>query len=260
MSMSDMTICGPSILKDAIEKIEEMSAPGLVHIGDEDYIVCKDGGYTQVKKDLDLPECITLSSLDAAVTMVKTEAAAICAHDGNVPLFISVPSATKVIVFTAVLYDKRAERVTYYEAKAFDVPGWEPSVKLPFDQAAVALQTRFQEGSDRDYCLQLLSNITTGAKVTYNDIGVATTVVTQKGVALQQNQTIKPLVRLRPYRTFQEVTQPEGLFLIRIDERGITFTEADGGMWKLEARKTVAAYLKDALADEIDAGTVKVML
>ena len=259
MSMSDMTICGPSILKDAIEKIEEMSTPGLIHIGDEDYIVCKDGGYTQVKKDLDLPECITLSSLDAAVTMVKTEAAAMLAIDGA-PLFISVPSATKVAVYSAILPDNRNERVVFYESKATDVPGWEPSVKLPFDQAAVALQTRFQEGSDREYCLQLLSNITTGAKVTYNDTGVATTVVTQKGVALQQNQTIKPLVRLRPYRTFQEVTQPEGLFLIRIDERGITFTEADGGMWKLEARKTVVAYLKEALAEEIEAGTVKVML
>ena len=259
MSMSDMTICGPSILKDAIEKIEEMSAPGLIHIGDEDYIVCKDGGYTQVKKDLDLPECITLSSLDAAVTMVKTEAAAISEHDG-VPLFVSIPSATKVTVYSAFLPDKRNERVNYYEAKATDVPGWEPSVKLPFDQAAVALQTRFQDGSDREYCLQLLSNITTGAKVTYNDTGVATTVVTQKGVALQQNQTIKPLVRLRPYRTFQEVTQPEGLFLIRIDERGITFTEADGGMWKLEARKTVAAYLSFELKDEIEKGIVKVML
>ena len=46
----------------------------------------------------------------------------------------------------------------------------------------------------------------------------------------------------------------------QIDERDITFTEADGGMWRLEARKTVAAYLKDALADEIENGNVKVML
>lgn len=259
MALTESAFAAPSILKDAIEKIEEMSAPGLVHIGDEDYIVYKDGGYTQVKKDLDLPECITLNSLDAVVTMVRTEAAAMLAVNGA-PLFISVPSATKVSVYSAILPDKRNERVLFYEAKATDVPGWEPSVKLPFDQAAVALQTRFQEGSDREYCLQLLSNITTGAKVTYNDTGVATTVVTQKGVALQQNQTIKPLVRLRPYRTFQEVTQPEGLFLIRIDEHGITFTEADGGMWKLEARKTVSAYLSFELKDEIEKGSVKVML
>lgn len=253
--MAMMESAWPSVLKDAIEKIEEMSAPGLVHIGDEDYIVCKDGGYTQVKKDLDLPECITLSSLDAVVTMVKTEAVKKFS-----PVFVSIPTATSVNVFSEAAKEMREARAELYEAKATDVPGWEPSVKLPFDQAAVALQTRFQDGSDRDYCLQLLSNITTGAKVPYNDTGVATTVVTQKGVAPQQNQTIKPLVRLRPYRTFQEVKQPESLFLIRIDERGITFTEADGGMWRLEARKTVLAYLIASLADEIESGAVKVML
>ena len=66
---------------------------------------------------------------------------------------------------------------------------------------------------------------------------------------MQQNTTIKPIVKLKPYRTFQEIDQPEGLFLIRIDERGITFTEADGGMWKLEARKTIKKYLEEKLKD-----------
>ena len=86
-----------------------------------------------------------------------------------------------------------------------------------------------------------------GAKVTYADNGIATTIVTQKGAALSENSVIKPLVRLRPYRTFQEVEQPEGVFLIRIDERGITFTEADGGMWRLNARNTVKAWLTEQL-------------
>lgn len=131
---------------------------------------------------------------------------------------------------------------------------------MPFDQAAVALQTRFQDSADRPYTLTLLSQITTGAKVTYNDTGVATTVVTSKGVSLQQNSTIRPLVKLRPYRTFQEVEQPEGLFLIRIDERGITFTEADGGMWKLQARQTIKAYLVEALKDEVEKDIVTVMM
>lgn len=111
-----------------------------------------------------------------------------------------------------------------------------------------------------DYTLQLLSQISTGAKVTYNDTGVATTIVTQRGVSLQQNSTIRPIVKLRPYRTFQELEQPAGLFLIRIDERGISFTEADGGMWKLAARKSIKAYLEAALASEIDSGNVRVML
>lgn len=248
------------MLKEAIEKIESMVEPVIKTIDGHNYIIANDGGYSEIKPDLELPLAISLNSLDAVVTMVKTEAVKTAERKASIPLFISVPTATTVEVFSRTLRDEREERIKFYRANATDVPGWEPTVKLPFDQAAVALQTRFQDGGDREYCLQLLSNITTGAKITYNDIGVATTVVTQKGVALQQNQTIKPLVKLRPYRTFQEVEQPEGLFLIRIDERGITFTEADGGMWKLTARQTVAKYLKEALADEIESGAVKVML
>lgn len=254
MAMQE-TASFPSVLKDAIDKIESMVKPTTGEVNGHWYTILPDGSYKEIIPDHELPETIELNSLDAVITMVKTEAI-----KQLTPVLISVPTATSVKVFSPMRDGPLNERITFYEAKATDIPGWEPSVKLPFDQAAVALQTRFQDGSDREYCLQLLSNITTGAKVTYNDTGVATTVVTQKGVALQQNQTIKPLVRLRPYRTFQEVLQPEGLFLIRIDEKGITFTEADGGMWKLEARKTVAAYLSFELKDEIEKGMVKVML
>lgn len=100
----------------------------------------------------------------------------------------------------------------------------------------------------------------TEPKVTYNDNGIATSVVTKTGVALQTNESIRPIVSLRPYRTFQEVEQPASQFLIRINERGILFTEADGGMWKLKARETVKAYFEERLSDEISNGSVVVAL
>ena len=48
--------------------------------------------------------------------------------------------------------------------------------------------------------------------------------------------------------------------MIRVSERGITFVEADGGMWKLAARKTVRDYLAEKLAPEIEAGLVAIAL
>ena len=96
--------------------------------------------------------------------------------------------------------------------------------------------------------------------MTMNDNGIATSVVTQKGVALQSNEAIRPIVKLRPYRTFQEVDQPESPFLIRINERRILFIEADGGMWKLKARETVKEFLTDKLSQEVSEGSVIVAL
>lgn len=108
--------------------------------------------------------------------------------------------------------------------------------------------------------MKLLSDISCGAKVVYNDNGISTTITTQKGVALQTNAQIRPLVTLKPYRTFQEVEQPESIFLIRINDRGISFTEADGGMWRLAARKTIKEYIEQRLDEEVAAGAVIVAL
>lgn len=246
------------MLKEAIEKIEELAKPIILDKDGCTYAVNKDGEAQEIIPEAVYQSCLSLNSLDALVQMVRTEGVRgdRCADK----LYLSVKDHMTVACFGHPQKDLREARIFYYEAQAKDVPGWDSEVRMPFDKAAVALQTRFQDGGDRDYALTLLSQITCGAKVTYNDIGVATTVVTQKGVSLQQNSTIRPLVKLRPYRTFQEVEQPEGLFLIRIDERGITFTEADGGMWKLAARKTIKAYLEDALKDMIDDGRVVVMM
>lgn len=246
------------MLKEAIEKIEELAKPLILDKEGHTYAVRNDGVTQEIIPEMVYQDCLALNSLDALVQMVRTEG--VRGDRSADKLYLSVKDHMTVACFGHPQKDLREERINYYEAQAKDVPGWDGEVKMAFDKAAVALQTRFQDGGDRDYTLTLLSQITCGAKVTYNDIGVATTVVTQKGVSLQQNSTIRPLVKLRPYRTFQEVEQPEGLFLIRIDERGITFTEADGGMWKLAARKTIKAYLEEALKDMIDDGSVVVMM
>lgn len=234
------------MLREAIEKIIEIAQPKIVDINGKTYA---SANMKEVRPAVDMPEALTLKSLDALVQMVKNDTAEI--------LFVSVEAHNRVRVFGLLDEDNRYLRKEFYIAEASDVPGWDKEVKLPFDQASVALMTRFQDSEDREYALRLLSQITTGAKITYTDNGIASTIVTQKGAALAQNMTIRPLVRLRPYRTFQEVEQPEGIFLIRIDEKCITFTEADGGMWKLTARKTVKAWLEKELAD---AENVTVML
>ncbi len=246
------------MLKEAIAYLRETAEPKIIDVNGHTFSVDHEGAYQEIKHFESRPEMITLSSLDALVKMVRKESAGFFACCG--PLYISVGSCDKISCFTSPIDDLDCDRVYWYTVSATDIPGWDATVKMPFDQAAVALQTRFQDTDDKQYTLTLLSQITTGAKVTYNDIGVATTVVTQRGVSLQTNSTIKPLVKLRPYRTFQEVEQPEGLFLIRIDERGITFTEADGGMWRLQARKTVKAFLEEQLKDLVENGSVVVMM
>lgn len=244
------------MLKEAIEKIVSLANPVVTEVDGVSYLFDKEAGYTQIKPDLDQVETIALSSLDAMVKFVTREAVALT----DSILFLTIPNHMTVACFTSPDKGSRNLRTYLYNAKATDVPGWDASMKLGFEDAQIALRTRFQHTNDIEYAQKLLSDITTGCKVTYNDNGVATTIVTQQGVALQGKATIRPILNLRPYRTFQEVEQPDSDFLIRVNDRYISFIEADGGMWKLAAREMVKAYLEEHLAQLIADGKVVVAL
>lgn len=234
------------MLKEFIKHIQETTKPVIYEADGVKYVISSDGEAKELRPEIDIIDTITLNSLDALVKLVRSEAVR-----AESPLYITIPDHMTVLCFGRPYPDFRFKRTYYYKATATDVPGWDAKVNLPFEEMQIALRTRFQETNDTPYVQKLLSEISTGAKITFNDNGIATTIVTKKGIDLQANETIRPIVSLRPYRTFQEVEQPESVFLIRINDRGITFVEADGGMWKLKARETIKTYLETRLAEEV---------
>ncbi|GHS85587.1 hypothetical protein AGMMS49957_01970 [Synergistales bacterium] len=245
------------MLREAIEKIVELAKVDVIEVEGNSFIAAKDGsGVQQIRPDTEFPKTLNLYSLDALVQMVKTEAPT--AFTG--PFYINAQGHDDVICYTQPLDVLRKRRGELYTVKAKDIPGWEENVQFSFEEALIAIRTRFQQTPDSDYLLKLLSDITNGAKITFTDNGIASTVVSQKGIALQENAVIRPIVRLKPYRTFQEVDKPESEFHIRVSERGIKFVEADGGMWKLTARRTVADYLAQKLDEMVEAGEVIVTI
>lgn len=243
------------MLKEFIEHIQKTTQPLVREVEGRTFVFPVDNAPVEVRPKMDRPDTLSLTSLDALVKMVRSEAT-----NTESPLYITIPTHLTARCFGQTSEKARYARQVYYEALATDVPGWEDEVRMGFEEAQIALRTRFQETRDTLYALKLLSDISCGAKVVYNDNGIATTITTQKGIALQGADQIRPLITLKPYRTFQEVEQPESLILIRLNERGITFTVADGGMWKLKARETIKAFLEDKLSDLVEAGSVIVAL
>ena len=118
----------------------------------------------------------------------------------------------------------------------------------------------YQNRGTRAAASKHYDTMTNENSVSTNDNGVTQTVEARQGVALNALIEIKPRVMLRPFRTFLEVEQPESEFLLRVDpDEGIGFFEADGGIWKLEAKKNIADYFLKNMGDLIDAGKVVVM-
>lgn len=248
------------MLKEFIEHIQKTTQPFIHQVDNGTFVISSDG-VEEIRPTIDHPDTLGLHSLDALVKLVQTEAVKMAEAGARLlPLYVTIPDHLTVRCFGRPDLDARCFRQVYYESKATDVPGWGEKVQLGFEEAQIALRTRFQETPDTLYAMKLLSDICCGAKVVYNDNGIATTVTTQKGVALQTNEQIRPIVKLKPYRTFQEVEQPESIFLIRVNDRTISFTEADGGMWKLTARQTVKAFLEEKLAGLVSSGAVYIAL
>ena len=237
------------MLKAMIEKIADMATP-FIHEVDGSVYSSKEMIFVQDKKPM--PKCIELTGLDSVCKMVRNEAD----HVG-LQIFIQVKDYRNVSVFTSL--DSDEDRLYLYKCAA-DTPVVTTDRFMDYGKAVIELRSLYIPNDGTDYLLQLLSSISNESRVTSSDNGVTQRIEATNGIALSSMVTVKPRVTLQPFRTFIEVAQPASEFLLRINERGeIGFYQADGGVWKLEATRNVAAYFEEKLQDLIDNGTVVVI-
>lgn len=243
------------MLKEFIEHIQKTTQPLIQQVGNSTFAIGSDGCAEEIRPTIDHPDTLPLHSLDALVKLVRTEAS-----KAENPLYITIPDHLTVRCFGQPQPDARFFRQVYYEARATDVPGFRDGFREQ-EKAIIELRSRFAPGEGVDYLLDLLSRISKDSGVATTDNGVSQTVEARQGIALKATVQLRPRVPLRPFRTFQEVEQPESEFLLRMDEEGnIGLFEADGGMWKLTARQTVKAFLEAKLADLVASGGAYIAL
>lgn len=244
-----------SFLKDAIDRIVELAKP---------YTIKTDDGrrycttyLREVKPEVELPTRYSVDTLAALVKLIRTEGI-----DRSPRLYVRVDSARRVMVDTTYTHKEYAEfsRLPLYEAVS-DVPDITVNESISQERAIVELQSLYAITEDRDYLLSLLSRIDVNQGVSSVDNGISQEVSVKTGAVLKEQQTVQPIVHLQPYRTFLEVEQPASDFLLRLNKEGHpALYEADGGAWKLEAKRNIAAYLGEKLADLVERGSVVVMI
>ena len=89
-----------------------------------------------------------------------------------------------------------------------------------------------------------------------SDDGVSQKTTIKSGIANKTDVIVPNPVKLRPYRTFAEIEQPQSSYVFRIQDsdRGPSFklVEADGGLWKNATMKKIKDYLAYELAEELE--------
>ena len=236
------------MIKEALEYLVGLKPVQTFEINGETYT---DGSLSRVHKVKHSPDRYQVKSLDAIANLIKTEIG-----KARVPLFIRIDSPTRVYVESS--WDEDYDRDFLYAASCEESnfqPGWRDHEK-----AIIELKSAFIPTEGQQYLLDLLSRLCVEDGVETTDNGVTQTVTTKQGVSLKQAENVRNIVGLKPFRTFREVNQPESMFLIRVDDKSrVAILEADGEIWKIEAKLNIKAYFESELEDYIADGSVVVL-
>ena len=231
----------------AIKQIAEMSAPNFKEINGRIY---SDKGMKLITEPC--PQPITVRTLGGLVSIVRMEY-----NKVNSPLFVNVHEYDNVSVFSTLrANDMQREHLCFAKSETSEFLFGR---YFDYENMIIALRTQFVQAEETEYLISLLANITDEQSVQTLDDGITQNAVVRKGINLKEHKNIKPIVKLKPYRTFLEVEQPESEFLFRLKEGTAALYEADGGAWKLTARKNIAEYLRQELSELIEEGKVIVI-
>lgn len=233
-------------LKEALQYITELKEksmdPKVVEINGDTYC---DKQLTRYHR-FPFADAINISTLTAMVDYIKGKP-----EELRESMILHVESPTTVRLYSGLIDERDRESLIRAEAIIN---------RFSFDRAydqerfLIELQANFLETEDLKTIMQVAGNIKSGTTANYSDDGVSQKTTVKMGVEL--NDVIVPNpVKLRPYRTFAEIEQPESSYVFRImdTDRGPAFklVEADGGLWKNGTMKKIKEYLEYELAEEL---------
>jgi hypothetical protein len=151
------------------------------------------------------------------------------------------------------------KRTTYIAARVDEALKVYPFEKYQeVEPFVIALRAMFEPTEDLERVIKYVSKVKGGTSFSLEDDGISQTasVMTGASGALTGKETAPAIVRLKPFRTFRDIEQPESEFLLRmklVDTEskvvGCALFEADGGRWRNQALLSIKEHLTAALPE-----------
>lgn len=232
------------MIKAAIEKILDLAKIEQFEIAGRKYT---SAGVIPVKEPV--PATLKVHTLSGIVDYIKEKVDPLDAGD----YFLHVYSPTQVSLYGAFKKTSFCERPEFLEA-IFDPPAITQGQYTSLENFIIGLQAFFVSTENRAELLKLIGNIKDENVTQFDDDGVTQAVTAKASISMVKLSPVPNPVRLRPYRTFPEVEQPESIFVFRMrkndgDMPACGLWEADNKLWKVEAVKSIAAWLHKELPD-----------
>lgn len=168
-------------------------------------------------------------------------------------MILHIESPTQVRLYSGLIDERNREGLM--GAKAI-VNEFQFDHYYDQERFIIELQANFLETEDLLKLRTVAGNIQAGTTANYDDDGISQKTTIKSGVANNTDIVAPNPVKLRPYRTFAEIEQPESSYVFRIKDTGgapaFKLVEADGGLWKNATMKKIKEYLEYELADELE--------
>lgn len=237
------------MIKEALAYVVGLSRPELVETEDGHWSDRKLSRVSYNPK----ADAVKMCTLTSLVDYIKSGVDGITER-----MIVHIVSPLEVRLFSQLDYDRLRETLVIVQGQ---VPDFRYGSYMGHEEFLIALQSKFQQGNDRDLLLRFAGTVENGTVSNYGDDGVTQKATVNKGVASKEQCIVPNPVHLQPFRTFVEVEQPESAFIFRMRDDGrdgvqCAIFEADGGAWKNEAMENIRAYLQEELAEYGDLFTV----
>lgn len=225
----------------------------VVFIEEIPYVVDADGVARRIDPVVyNAQNCLELNTLSSLVDYITSKL-----DRENDRLILTIKDEQTVFLEGQLEVDGSREQLAKVDAI---VPSFNFDWFYDSEEFNIKLQSIFTDNKDREILLKVVGNISEDAVKTVGDDGVSQAVTINQGIASKVDVKVPNPVTLAPYRTFNEVAQPESKFVFRMKEgpRCALF-EADGGVWRNKAIQNIKEYFEKALQAEIQSGKITIL-
>lgn len=228
--------------RDALQYVVGLKTAEVLDINGGKYV---DKNVQRVDKEI-RASAIQMNTLTSLVDYLKAGVDSMADK-----MLVQVVSPMKVRVLSMLDADRKREELV--DVKAM-IPDFEYGRYMGNERFIIALQSKFIANDDRALLLQFAGTVKDESIAQYGDDGVTQKATIKTGITSVGDAVVPNPVKLRPFRTFIEVEQPESAFVFRMRQaegHGVecAIFEADGGAWKNAAMKSIKEYLQYELAE-----------
>ena len=235
------------MIKEALQYIIGLSQPRIEQIYGENYYF--HNGIPMLVDGCRRCEPLAISTLTSLVDYIKERIAYDFNGIGDLPqMIVHVESETEVRLVSVFNDDMARWELATVKAR---IPQIALNKFIGQEQFIIQMQSTFIDNPDKAIVLQVAGNVEDKTVANYGDDGVSQKATIKTGLANVEDVIVPNPVKLRPFRTFHEIEQPEIDFVFRMrngsDGVSCALFEADGGAWKFRAVHSIAEYLKEEL-------------